>query len=139
MKAGFGKTAKWFFALVVALAAARALSPATALAAVFELEIAGGAAVRVGEVAYLKITMEQGTDPAVGAQCSLSADPAMIEFLPDRNLYAADALFSMVEKFKVSPETGTVVFHARANEPPGGRVVFLKAPFRMKRDRKSVV
>ncbi|HPN93905.1 MAG: hypothetical protein BWY28_01855 [bacterium ADurb.Bin236] len=139
MKAGFGKTAKWFFALVVALAAARALSPATALAAVFELEIAGGAAVRVGEVAYLKITMEQGTDPAVGAQCSLSADPAMIEFLPDRNLYAADALFSMVEKFKVSPETGTVVFHARANEPPGGRVVFLKAPFRMKRPGATFV
>ncbi|MFA6448105.1 MAG: hypothetical protein WCX65_01435 [bacterium] len=117
-----------FGALVIAL-----LFSARAAAAVFQVTIAGGAIMKVGEPAALEITLIPGQDERVlGGQCAVTVDPAYIELSGDRNEYAADPAFGLVEKFKASPETGVVTFRAKSGSLISGKPVFIRIPFKFR-------
>ena len=92
-----------------------------AAAATFEVVIDGDPLIAVGETATLKIILSPGEgEEVIGGQCTLSADPNSIEFITDRNQYAADPMLGRVERFKVSPEKGVVSFKALANAQQAG-------------------
>ncbi|MEW5945643.1 MAG: hypothetical protein AB1742_05540 [bacterium] len=70
-------------------------------------------------------------EQVIGGQVFVRFDPAAVEVSAHRDRYSSDAAFSTVEMFSVDAASGTIIFRARAPEPPTGRKIFLRVRARL--------
>ncbi|HOX28135.1 MAG TPA: cohesin domain-containing protein, partial [bacterium] len=103
----------------------------SAKAAEFQVTVNGDSVFKVGKQGTIKIYLVTGKGENVtGGQCTVSVDPSLIELSADRNSYAADPVFSKVERFKADPEKGIITFKAFSETAVKGKKVFIKVPFK---------
>ncbi|HOO56394.1 MAG TPA: hypothetical protein PLN69_06205 [bacterium] len=101
-------------------------------AATFEMEIPGGEVVKSGGTGIFRIYLVPADgEKVVGAQVTLTSDVDYVRLSKNRDSYAADPAFSLVEKFNLAHRKGIIVFRAKTPEPFSDRKIFLEVPYKV--------